>query len=134
VCRRISSRVYTAEKTELWDRWQRGESLKAIGRAFGGRGLEVSFAASVRISLSSVRSDTARRRRIFRLKLLEPLNHVALKAAILIAPPIVRYFRHVRESWGAPSETGTFFYEESDFRVGDCDIARCGPEVILASS
>src|SRR3974377_47454 len=24
-----------AEKTELWDRWQRGEALKAIGRAFG---------------------------------------------------------------------------------------------------
>ena len=24
-----------AEKTALWDRWQRGESLKAIGRAFG---------------------------------------------------------------------------------------------------
>ena len=24
-----------AERTELWDRWQRGESLKAIGRAFG---------------------------------------------------------------------------------------------------
>ena len=24
-----------AEKSELWDRWQRGESLKAIGRAFG---------------------------------------------------------------------------------------------------
>jgi hypothetical protein len=23
-----------AEKTELWDRWQRGESLEAIGRAF----------------------------------------------------------------------------------------------------
>src|ERR1035438_4855666 len=23
-----------AEKTELWDRWPRGESLKAIGRAF----------------------------------------------------------------------------------------------------
>src|SRR5258706_11401319 len=23
-----------AEKTELWDRWKRGESLKAIGRAF----------------------------------------------------------------------------------------------------
>ena len=23
-----------AEKTELWDRWQRGEALKAIGRAF----------------------------------------------------------------------------------------------------
>jgi IS30 family transposase len=24
-----------AEKADLWDRWQRGESLKAIGRAFG---------------------------------------------------------------------------------------------------
>ena len=24
-----------AGKTELWDRWQRGETLKAIGRAFG---------------------------------------------------------------------------------------------------
>jgi hypothetical protein len=24
-----------AEKTELWDRWQRGESLRAIGRVFG---------------------------------------------------------------------------------------------------
>ena len=29
-------RGFTAvEKTELWDRWQRGELLKAIGRAFG---------------------------------------------------------------------------------------------------
>ena len=29
-------RGFTAtEKTELWDRWQRGEPLKAIGRAFG---------------------------------------------------------------------------------------------------
>ena len=29
-------RGFTAtEKTELWDRWRRGESLKAIGRAFG---------------------------------------------------------------------------------------------------
>jgi IS30 family transposase len=25
----------SAEKTELWDRWQRGESLNGIGRAFG---------------------------------------------------------------------------------------------------
>ena len=24
-----------AEKTEVWDRWQRGESLKAIWRTFG---------------------------------------------------------------------------------------------------
>jgi hypothetical protein len=28
-------RGFTAsEKTELWDRWRRGDSLKAIGRAF----------------------------------------------------------------------------------------------------
>ncbi len=27
--------ITSAQKTELWDRWQRGESLKAIGRAFG---------------------------------------------------------------------------------------------------
>ena len=31
-----SRRGFSAlEKVELWDRWQRGESLKAIGRAFG---------------------------------------------------------------------------------------------------
>ncbi|MGY9002538.1 MAG: hypothetical protein ACKVIF_05040 [Rhodospirillales bacterium] len=24
-----------AERTEMWDRWQRGESLRAIGRTFG---------------------------------------------------------------------------------------------------
>ena len=30
-----SRRGFTAaEKLELWDRWQRGESLKAIGRIF----------------------------------------------------------------------------------------------------
>jgi IS30 family transposase len=33
----------TAEKTELWDRWQRGESLKAIGRAFGKPSSSVYF-------------------------------------------------------------------------------------------
>ena len=27
--------IGTAEKTELWDRWQHGESLKAIRRAIG---------------------------------------------------------------------------------------------------
>src|ERR1700675_1523969 len=37
-CLVISQRFHrgftAAEKTELWDRWQRGKSLKAIGRAF----------------------------------------------------------------------------------------------------
>ncbi len=33
----------SAEKTELWDRWQRGESLKAIGRAFGKPSSSIYF-------------------------------------------------------------------------------------------
>ncbi len=33
----------TAEKTELWDRWQRGESLRAIGRAFGKSSSSIYF-------------------------------------------------------------------------------------------
>src|SRR5271169_767780 len=32
-----------AEKTELWDRWQRGESLNAIGRAFGKPSSSIHF-------------------------------------------------------------------------------------------
>ncbi len=33
--RRYGYGFTAARKTELWDRWQRGESLSAIGRAFG---------------------------------------------------------------------------------------------------
>jgi hypothetical protein len=32
-----------AEKTELWDRWKRGESLKAIGSAFGKPSSSIYF-------------------------------------------------------------------------------------------
>ena len=32
-----------AERSELWDRWQRGESLKAIGRAFGKPSSSIYF-------------------------------------------------------------------------------------------
>src|SRR5271169_1552789 len=32
-----------AEKTELWDRWKLGESLKAIGRAFGKPSSSIYF-------------------------------------------------------------------------------------------
>jgi|tagenome__1003787_1003787.scaffolds.fasta_scaffold20821470_2 hypothetical protein len=35
-----------AEKTELWDRWQRGESLKAIGRTFGKPSSSIYFQLS----------------------------------------------------------------------------------------
>ncbi len=33
--RRRGPRLTLAEKTELWRRWRRGESLNAIGRALG---------------------------------------------------------------------------------------------------
>jgi hypothetical protein len=33
--RRFRRGFTASERTEMWDRWQRGESLKAIGRAFG---------------------------------------------------------------------------------------------------
>jgi len=36
----------SAQKTELWDRWQRGESLKAIGRAFGKPSSSIYFLVS----------------------------------------------------------------------------------------
>jgi transposase, IS30 family len=35
-----------AEKTELWDRWKRGESLKAIGRAFGKQSSSIYFSVA----------------------------------------------------------------------------------------
>jgi uncharacterized protein YndB with AHSA1/START domain len=33
-----------------------------------------------------------------------------------------------RASWGAPSDTAVFIYDEADFRVGGRDLARCGPK------
>src|SRR3954462_5741572 len=41
--RRFHRGFTTAEKTELWDRWKRGESLKAIGRAFGKQSSSIYF-------------------------------------------------------------------------------------------
>jgi uncharacterized protein YndB with AHSA1/START domain len=34
----------------------------------------------------------------------------------------------IRASWGAPSDTAAFYYEETDFKVGGRDVARCGPK------
>ena len=36
----------SAERTEMWDRWQRGESLRAIGRAFGKPSSSIYFQVS----------------------------------------------------------------------------------------
>src|SRR6201746_1777783 len=41
--RRFHRGFTAAEKTELWDRWKRGESLKAIGRAFGKPSSSIFF-------------------------------------------------------------------------------------------
>jgi hypothetical protein len=41
--RRFHRGFTAAEKTELWDCWKRGESLKAIGRAFGKESSSIYF-------------------------------------------------------------------------------------------
>ena len=41
--RRFHRGFTAAERTELWDRWKRGESLKAIGRAFGKPSSSIYF-------------------------------------------------------------------------------------------
>src|SRR3981189_3968399 len=41
--RRFPRGFSAAEKAELWDRWKRGESLKAIGRAFGKPSSSIYF-------------------------------------------------------------------------------------------
>ena len=41
--RRYRRGFSTAEKTELWDRWQRGESLRSIGRVFGKPSSSIYF-------------------------------------------------------------------------------------------
>lgn len=44
--RRFRRGFSVAERTELWDRWQRGESMKAIGRAFGKPSSSIYFQLS----------------------------------------------------------------------------------------
>ena len=44
--RRFHRGFTAAERTELWDRWQRGESLSSIGRAFGKESSSIHFQIS----------------------------------------------------------------------------------------
>ena len=46
MARQVRRGFTTTEKTELWDRWQRGESLKSIGRAFGEDSSSIIFQLS----------------------------------------------------------------------------------------
>src|SRR5258705_1666862 len=50
-----------AEKAELWDRWTRGESLKAIGRAFGKQSSSIYFLVAPH---GGIRPDQRRRSRL----------------------------------------------------------------------
>ena len=43
MARKVRRGFTAAEKTEMWDRWQRGESLKSIGRAFGKESSSIHF-------------------------------------------------------------------------------------------
>ena len=44
--RRYRRGFSSSEKTEMWDRWQRVESLRAIGRAFGKPSSSIHFQIS----------------------------------------------------------------------------------------
>ena len=61
----------SAEKTELWDRWQRGESLKAIGRVFGKPSSSIYFQLSPH---GGIRPSPRRRSRLA-LSLWESATH-----------------------------------------------------------
>src|SRR5206468_7891808 len=50
-----------AEKTELWDRWKRGQSLKAIGRAFGKPSSSIYFLVA-RLTIDSHQSQLVAQR------------------------------------------------------------------------
>ena len=54
--RRFHRGFTAAEKTELWDRWKRGESLKAIGRAFGKQSSSIYFLVAPHILVRKCRS------------------------------------------------------------------------------
>ena len=56
-----------AQRTELWDRWQRGESLRAIGRVFGKPSSSIYF----QVSPSGGIRPAPRRRSRLALTLLE---------------------------------------------------------------
>ena len=58
ISRRFHRGFTAAEKTALWDRWQRGESLKAIGRAFS----ESLSSVYLQLSLAWWDSSAPRRR------------------------------------------------------------------------
>jgi hypothetical protein len=53
MCQRYHRGFTAAEKTELCDRWQRGESLKAIGRPLGKPSSSIYFQVAGRFTLAT---------------------------------------------------------------------------------
>jgi len=47
MARKVRRGYTAAEKTEMWDRWQRGESLSSIGCAFGKESSSIHFQISL---------------------------------------------------------------------------------------
>src|SRR5260370_579259 len=91
--RRGYFRGFTAsEKTELWDRWQRGESLKAIGRAFGKPSSSIYFQLAPH---GGIRPPPRRRSRLA-LTLAEREEISRAIALDQSARSIARLLRHLR--------------------------------------
>ncbi len=73
MARKVRLGYTVAEKTEMWDRWQRGESLKSIGRAFGKQSSSIHFQLS---PYGGIRPAPRRRSRLV-LTLTERDNDIA---------------------------------------------------------
>jgi uncharacterized protein YndB with AHSA1/START domain len=58
-------------------------------------------------------------------------DHATIVVEHTVNVPIARAYgafanASEREAWAAPSDTAIFIYDETDFRVGGRDVARCG--------
>src|SRR3984893_5856745 len=86
VIRQRFRRGFTAaEKTELWDGWQRGESLKAIGQAFGKPSSSIHFQLAPHGGIR----PAARRRSRLALTLSEREEIGRRSGCGMIKPPIL---------------------------------------------
>jgi len=61
MARKVRRGYTVAEKTEMWDRWQRGESLRSIGRAFVKQSSSIHFQIS---PYGGIRPEPRRRSRL----------------------------------------------------------------------
>ena len=88
MCQRYRRGFTAAEKTELWDRWQRGESLKEIGRAFG------KPSSSIHLQVSPHGGIRPAPRRRSRLSLtLSEREEISRGLAVILAADVVGYSR-----------------------------------------